>query len=127
MAKLFRHENLLIRFLPVGILRGRNCDRASAQRQQGEHAAQLSWPACVFDVGGTAGILITGMIMLKGIFGMGTAYLGLLTVTGAIAIFLAASSFFSSSLSSISIILASFLTTVWVLLVGFGLYRLGRR
>jgi len=69
------------------------------------------------------GILIAALIMLKGIFSRSTAYVGLLT--GILGIISVTSSFFSSSLSSITIILASLLTTVWIFLVGFGLSKLG--
>jgi len=71
------------------------------------------------------GILMTGLVMLKGIFSKGTAYLGL--VTGILAVVSVASSFFVSSVSAIAIILASVLTTVWYLFVGYRLYRLGRQ
>ena len=69
------------------------------------------------------GILLTGLVMLKGEFNKSTAYLGL--VTGVLGIVAVAGSFlgFLQSL----IILVSVLTTVWVLLVGFRLYRLGRQ
>jgi hypothetical protein len=70
------------------------------------------------------GILITGLVMLKGIFNKTTAYLGL--ATGILGIVSVTSSFFASSVSSVTIILASVLTTVWVFLVGFRLYRLGQ-
>lgn len=71
------------------------------------------------------GILITGLVMLKGIFHKSTAYLGL--ATGILGIVAVASSFFASSVSTISIILASVLTTVWVLFVGYKLYKLGQQ
>lgn len=70
------------------------------------------------------GILMTGLVMLKGIFGKGTAYLGL--ATGILAIVSVASAFFASTVSSIAIILASVLTTGWFLLAGYKLYRLGQ-
>src|SRR6266496_6083967 len=59
------------------------------------------------------GILMTGFVMLKGIFSKGTAYLGV--VTGILG-FLSA-----------MIILVSILTTVWVFFVGYRLYRLGQQ
>jgi hypothetical protein len=71
------------------------------------------------------GILMTGLGMLKGIFSKSTAYLGL--ATGILGIVSVASSFFASSVSSVSIILASVLTTVWFLFVGYRLYRLGQK
>ena len=70
------------------------------------------------------GILMTGLVMLKGIFSKSTAYLGLLT--GILGIVSVVGSFFASSLS-VTIIIASVLTTVWVLFVGYRLYRLGQQ
>ena len=70
------------------------------------------------------GILMTGIVMLKGIFSHSTAYLGL--ATGALGIVSVASSPFAGSVSSVSIILASALTTVWFLFVGYRLFRLGQ-
>ncbi len=69
------------------------------------------------------GILITGCVMLEGIFSKSTGYLGI--VTGLLGIVSVVGSFFISSLS-VTIIIASILTTVWVLLVGFRLYKLGQ-
>jgi hypothetical protein len=70
------------------------------------------------------GILMTGLVMLKGIFSKGMAYLSL--VTGILGIVSVASPFFVSSLS-VTVIIASVLTTVWVLFVGYRLYRLGQQ
>jgi hypothetical protein len=69
------------------------------------------------------GILMIGLIMLKGIFSKSTAYLGL--VTGILGIVSVAGPFFVSTLS-VTIIITSVLTTVWVLFVGYRLYRLGK-
>ena len=69
------------------------------------------------------GILITGLVMLKGIFSKGTAYLGL--VTGTLGIVSVVGPFFVSSLS-LTVIITSVLTTVWVLFAGYRLYRLGQ-
>jgi Domain of unknown function (DUF4386) len=69
------------------------------------------------------GILIIGLVMLKGIFSKMTAYLGL--AAGILGIVSVAGSFFVSSLS-ITIIIASIATTVWVFFVGYRLYRLGK-
>lgn len=71
------------------------------------------------------GILLTGLVMFKGIFSKATAYIAL--ATGALGIVAVTSSFFSSSVSSMAIILAAVLTTVWVFFVGFRLNRLSRR
>lgn len=67
------------------------------------------------------GILIIGVVMLQGIFNKSTAFLGL--ATGILGIVAVASSFFASSVSTVAIIFASILTTVWVLFVGYKLYR----
>jgi len=69
------------------------------------------------------GILVIGLVMLKGIFSKSTAYLGL--VTGILGIVSVAGPFFVSSLS-VTIIIASLLTTVSVLFAGYRLYRLGQ-
>ncbi|MBI5964830.1 MAG: hypothetical protein HY863_15235, partial [Chloroflexi bacterium] len=70
------------------------------------------------------GILVTGFVMLKGVFNKSAAYLGL--VTGIFGIVAVASSFFASSVSGAAIIFTSILTTVWFLFVGYRLYKLGR-
>lgn len=67
-----------------------------------------------------AGILLTGFVMLKGIFSKGTAYLGLLT--GLLGIISVGGAFFG--ILSSGIILTSLLTTIWVLFVGYRLVRL---
>jgi Domain of unknown function (DUF4386) len=72
----------------------------------------------------SVGILMISLVMLKGIFGKITAYVGL--ATGILGIVSVAGPFFVSTLG-VAIIVASVLTTVWVLLVGYRLYRLGRR
>jgi hypothetical protein len=70
------------------------------------------------------GILMTGFVMLKGIFNRSTAYLGL--VTGILGIISVVGPFFVSALSQ-AIIAASILTTIWFLFVGYRLYGLGRQ
>jgi hypothetical protein len=70
------------------------------------------------------GILITGLVMLKGIFNKITAYFGIGTgIAGIIAV---AGPFVVSSLG-VAAIIASVLTTVWVMLAGYRLYRLGQQ
>ena len=69
------------------------------------------------------GILITGLVMLKGIFSRSTAYLGL--ATGFFGIVAVAGPFLTSTLD-VTILIASVLTTVWILFVGYRLYRLGQ-
>jgi hypothetical protein len=70
------------------------------------------------------GILMIGLVMLKGIFSKSTAYVGL--VTGILGIISVAGPLFVSTLS-VTVIITSVLTTVWVLLVGYRLYRLGQQ
>ncbi len=65
----------------------------------------------------SSGILVIGLVMLKGVFRKTTAYLGL--VTGVLGIV-------SIAGLGVTIILNALCATVWVLLVGYRLYRLGR-
>ena len=71
----------------------------------------------------SVGILLTGLVMLKGIFRKSTAYLGV--VTGVLGIAAVAGSLFVDT-TSVTII-ASVMTTVWVFFAGYGLYRLGQQ
>ncbi len=69
------------------------------------------------------GILMTGIVMLKGVFSKTTAYLGLVTgILGIIAVF---GPLLWSPLS-IAIIFASILTMVWVMFAGYRLYKLSQ-
>ena len=70
------------------------------------------------------GILITGFVMLKGAFSKSTAYLGL--ATGILGIISVVGPVFVSALS-VTIIVTSILTTVWLLFVGYRLCKLGRQ
>ena len=70
------------------------------------------------------GILITGWVMLQGVFSKSAAYLGVLT--GILGVVSVAGSFFGNALDA-GIIVTSMLTTVWVMFVGFRLCVLGRR
>jgi hypothetical protein len=72
----------------------------------------------------SVGILLIGLVMLKGVFRKSTAYVGV--VTGIFGIVYVAGSPFISALR-VTIIITSALTTVWVLLVGYRLYRLGQQ
>lgn len=67
------------------------------------------------------GILIIGLVMLKGIFSKFTGYLGV--VTGILGIISVVGPFFLAALGMAAII-TSVLTTVWVFLVGYKLLRL---
>jgi Domain of unknown function (DUF4386) len=69
------------------------------------------------------GILLTGFVMLKGTFSKSTAYVGL--ATGILGVVSVVGPSFADALS-VTIIITSVLTTVWVLFVGYRLYVLGR-
>jgi hypothetical protein len=70
------------------------------------------------------GILITGLVMLKGIFSKTTAYLGL--VAGILGVVSVVGPVFISALG-VAVIGSSVITTVWVLLLGYRLYRIGQQ
>jgi hypothetical protein len=69
------------------------------------------------------GILITGFVMRKGTFSKSAAYLGL--ATGIFGVVSVVGPFFASALS-VTIIITSLLTIVWVWFAGYRLYALGR-
>lgn len=70
------------------------------------------------------GIFMAGLVMLNGVFSKYTAYLGIATgVLGGVSV---VGPLLTSALSA-TIIITSLLTTVWVLLVGLRLLKLGRR
>ncbi len=69
------------------------------------------------------GILMTGAVMLHGIFGNTIAYLGV--ATGILGVVSVVGPVFVNALRT-TIVLTSALTTVWLLLVGYRLYRFGR-
>ncbi len=68
------------------------------------------------------GSLIIGLVMLKGPFGKLTAYLAV--ISGILGIVSVVGPYFVRALG-LAIVIGSALTTVWVLLVGYRLYRLG--
>ncbi len=66
----------------------------------------------------SSGILMIGFVMLKGVFSRTTAYLGVLTgILGIV----------SMAGWSVTIIMNAVLATVWLLFVGYRLYRLARQ
>jgi hypothetical protein len=69
------------------------------------------------------GTLLIGLVMRKGIFNKATAYLGV--IAGVLGIVSVVGPLFVSALDP-TIILTSLLTTVWFLLIGLRLYKLGR-
>ncbi len=71
----------------------------------------------------SVGILIIGLVMLKGVFGKLTAYSGM--ASGVLGIVSVVGPFFMSTLGA-AVVLASVLTTVWVVLAGYRLYHLGQ-
>ena len=72
----------------------------------------------------SVGILVISVVMHRANFSRGTAYVGI--ATGALGIVAALGPFFIGALS-VTIVIASVLTTLWILLVGFRLFRLRRR
>jgi hypothetical protein len=69
-----------------------------------------------------AGILLTGIVMLRSTFGKATAYVGI--ATGCAGVLAVVGSFLTIALNS-AIIVASCLTTLWVVIVGYQFCRLG--
>jgi len=68
-------------------------------------------------------LLITAVVMLKGIFSRVTAYLG---IVASIAGFVYSISLFVPALA-MSIVIAMVLFAIWLLLAGYRLYKLGKR
>ena len=104
---------------------------AASEAQRAAVVGVANYPSAVLDSGLlfvyntlvlAVGILMTGYVMLNGIFNKSTAYLGV--ATGTLGIVSVLGSFFASSMS-VAIILTSMLTTIWVLVVGYRLCRLG--
>jgi hypothetical protein len=102
---------------------------AASEAQRAVLIAAAQYPSAVLESGLlfvyntltlSAGILITGLVMLKGIFNKFTANLGVLT--GILGIAAVAGSFFVST--AVLTILVSLLTTVWIFFLGYGLLRL---
>jgi hypothetical protein len=69
------------------------------------------------------GILIIGLVMLKGVFGKVTAWLGV--ITGILGIISVVGPFFIPALGMMAIV-TSVLTTVWVFFAGFKLLKLSQ-
>ena len=67
-------------------------------------------------------ILIVGLVMLKGVFHKGVAYLAV--VTGAAGTLSVVGSFLTTAFN-VAVVLTSALTTIWILAVGIRLFRLG--
>ena len=69
------------------------------------------------------GILVTSLVMRRGVFGRGTAYIGVVTGVGGI---VAVVGLYFASVLSVMIVVVSALTTLWIVLVGVRLIRLSR-
>ncbi len=117
----------------VVITLSRNYAAATSDAQRAVIVAAATYPTAMLEssllfvyntLTLSVGIFMIGFVMLKGIFSKRTAYLGL--VTGVLGIVAVVGPFFLSALS-LTIIVASLLTTVWVLFVGYKLYRLGQQ
>jgi hypothetical protein len=68
-------------------------------------------------------ILLTSLVMRRGVFGRGTAYIGVVTGVGGI---VAVVGLYFASVLSVMIVVVSALTTLWIVLVGVRLIRLSR-
>jgi hypothetical protein len=104
---------------------------ATTDAQRATYVAAAQYPAAVLASTLEAvysilvlslGMLLLGLVMLKGGFGKATATVGALT--GLLGVVSVVGPFVLPALSA-AIIAASALTTIWVLLVGFKLLRLG--
>ena len=71
----------------------------------------------------SVGLLVIGLVMLRGAFSRITAYSGV--ASGVLGIVAVVGPFVVSGLG-LAVVVASLFTTVWVFLVGFRLYRLGQ-
>ncbi len=107
--------------------------KAANEAQRAAVVSLASYPSAVLESGLlfvynsltlAVGILITGLVMLNGVFSKSAAYLGVLT--GVMGIVSVVGSFFGNALS-FGIIVTSLLMTVWVIFVGYRLCLLGRR
>ncbi|MDX1981253.1 MAG: hypothetical protein SFV51_13360 [Bryobacteraceae bacterium] len=107
--------------------------RATNEAQRAAVVTAANYPSAVLESGLlfvyntlvlAVGILITGLVMLNGVFSKSTAYLGVLT--GILGIASVVGSFFGDALSA-GIIITSMLTTVWVIFVGYTLWVLGQQ
>jgi Domain of unknown function (DUF4386) len=70
------------------------------------------------------GILLAGLVMRKGVFGKATAWTGI--ATGIFAVLAVVGPYVYNALG-IFVVLASLLTMLWVMMVGYHLFRLGLR
>lgn len=108
------------------LILGRDYASATSDLQRAAYVAAANYPsaviasplASVYAIGTLSfGILITGLVMLKGIFNKITAYLGV--ITGMLGIAAVAG-------VSVAVILNAVCATVWLFFVGYRLYRLAQ-
>jgi hypothetical protein len=129
---LFVFLDLAITWINYGAMIALSGDYAKAATDE-QRAAILpaaSYPAAVLDssllfVYNTltlaVGILLTGIVMRRGVFGRPTAYLAV--ATGILGLISVAGPFFVPALSG-TIIVTSLCTTVWIFCVGYRLWKL---
>jgi hypothetical protein len=111
-----------------------NYAAATSDAQKAVFVAAANYPAAVLDSGllgvyiilvPSVGILMTGLVMLKGIFSKSTAYSGL--ATGIVGIVAVVGPFFIGASGSTLGIIVSVLTLVWLFLAGYRLNTLGHQ
>jgi hypothetical protein len=104
-----------------------NYAAATSDVQRAAYVAAANYPSAVLAsrlevvysiVDLSFAILLIGLVMLKGVFGKPTAYLVLATGVFGIA---------SISGFGVTVIVNAVLATVWILFVGYRLYRLGQQ
>jgi hypothetical protein len=108
-----------------------NYAAATSDIQRAAYVATTNYVLGVTAVGGPAysflvssiGVLITSLVMLRGVFSKATAYLGL--AVGIVGLVYSISLFVPALAMAAAITL--FLWGVWFLLAGYRLYRLGKR
>jgi len=113
------------------IISGGNYAGATTAAQRAVFVAAAGYPSAMLDspllgiyaiLIPSLGVLLTGLVMLRGIFNRTTAYLALAVgITGIVFM----GSYMAGALGIFRIINA-LLVTVWYLFVGYRLYRLGR-
>lgn len=95
--------------------------RASYVAAANYAAAALPYSLAVYSIlVPSMGILLTSLVMRRGVFSRTTAYVGI--VTGGLGVVSVVGPFFVAALG-ITIILTSVLTIVWLVLAGYRLYR----
>lgn len=105
---------------------GNSYATATSEAQLAAYVAAANFPAAVlasrlasvYAIGTLSfGFLVIGLVMLRGVFNQATAYLGILTGVLGIAAVVG---------WGMAVILNAVFATVWLLFVGYRLYRLAR-